>query len=380
MTAHLKFASECEPHQPSVAAFKGQLKLLSRKTERSFESPAAWLEFETDARKAFEPYFTLSSMHGLFVKGLMSKDVAEAAACFAQACGLAVVLKSDSAHRGVMRGLLLESGVMATKVLDPALTDLIASRVRRWDELHVRAARELDEASKRCDELARVVAQSQQSFAADRELLKGDVSVARGETVRLSKDTQVKLGEIERESTAKVQSLTEETKSRLDTFEVGVKSKIALQAPVKYWQDKGTEHWRRALWFSIAFGVWLVVSTATIGYVLGPGSEFQFLPLEADWTKLPVARLVALGLMVTLAVWVARVLLRILLNHLHLLSDSRERETMVQTYLALLAEGSGLSEADRRCVIDALFRRAGSGFGKDDANPPTLLPWVSKSP
>jgi hypothetical protein len=54
-------------------------------------------------------------------------------------------------------------------------------------------------------------------------------------------------------------------------------------------------------------------------------------------------------------VWVVRILVRLLLSNIHLLTDARERVTMVQTYLALLRRGK-IKDDERMFILQTLFR------------------------
>ena len=77
-------------------------------------------------------------------------------------------------------------------------------------------------------------------------------------------------------------------------------------------------------------------------------------------------------------VWICRVLVKIFLTHIHLGNDAKERVTMIQTYLALLREGSGPNEEQRELILQTLFRPSPTGLVKDDLTPPFLWEWVTK--
>lgn len=57
---------------------------------------------------------------------------------------------------------------------------------------------------------------------------------------------------------------------------------------------------------------------------------------------------------------------KIFVSNLHLRTDADERVTMIQTYLALLREGSGPKEDERQLVLQTLFRPSKAGFIKDE--------------
>lgn len=80
-------------------------------------------------------------------------------------------------------------------------------------------------------------------------------------------------------------------------------------------------------------------------------------------------RLAVAALGVTLMFWLLRVLVRTYLSNMHLETDLRMRSTFVHTYLALLSEGGGIKDEDRKLVINLVFRPISDGLVKDDAAP-----------
>jgi len=76
-------------------------------------------------------------------------------------------------------------------------------------------------------------------------------------------------------------------------------------------------------------------------------------------------------------VWVVRILVRLLLSNIHLLTDARERVTMVQTYLALMRRGK-LKDDERMFILQTLFRPTPTGIVKDDAVPLTIVEGITK--
>ena len=68
----------------------------------------------------------------------------------------------------------------------------------------------------------------------------------------------------------------------------------------------------------------------------------------------------------SLGVWVTRLVAKIFISNLHLRTDSHERTTMIQTYLALLREGNGPKDEERQLILQTLFRPSTTGFIKED--------------
>ena len=90
-------------------------------------------------------------------------------------------------------------------------------------------------------------------------------------------------------------------------------------------------------------------------------------------------RLAVLALVGVFTVWALRLVVRMFLSHLHLLTDAGERVVMVQTYLSLM-EGEHLtSKEDRQLILQALFRPAADGIVKDEGVPFSLAEALTRS-
>ena len=79
-------------------------------------------------------------------------------------------------------------------------------------------------------------------------------------------------------------------------------------------------------------------------------------------------RIVESLLVLSLLIWIARIILKIIFSNLHLKEEAYEKETMIVTYLALIKEGGGLSEADRGLILESIFRPSTNGLIKDESN------------
>jgi hypothetical protein len=152
---------------------------------------------------------------------------------------------------------------------------------------------------------------------------------------------------------------------------------LSLYKPVQYWTKKAVTH----RWLAWAFGiVAILVGVGVFGLLyeliqltVRPTAGTQDLPnWHPEYWRIAV--LVAAGLF---SVWVVRIFVRLFLSNVHLLTDARERATMVQTYLALMRKG-GLKEEDRQIILKALFRPTATGVVKDDAMPLTMLEALTK--
>lgn len=164
---------------------------------------------------------------------------------------------------------------------------------------------------------------------------------------------------------------------------------MKLKASVQYWNEKKDGHTtnRRAAFGSLR-------NFAIVGGLIGL-AVFWFaiiFMLEASgvnvlgWMEInpPKGRAVALstyvvvtaalGTVLTVLFWTARVLLRQYLTERRLEGDADERRVMTQTYLALISEGAAEDE-DRLIILNALFRPSpDQPSGGDDSGADIALP------
>lgn len=173
--------------------------------------------------------------------------------------------------------------------------------------------------------------------------------------------------------TEKFTGLFDTSKKTLEDIANTYDKKLALQASVSYWTKKASRHRN----FSIAFGFLFVLSLLTVGYLFF--QEVYPLLKDASPDKpIPywVLALILIGAVVS--IWIVRLVVRVLLSHIHLQRDASERSTMLLTYLALLREGAGLKDDEKKLILQALFRPSTSGIVKDDALPSGMYDLITK--
>jgi len=166
--------------------------------------------------------------------------------------------------------------------------------------------------------------------------------------------------------------LIKNTNKQLSDLENTYNQKLALKAPITYWKrrarihaDSARDSGLAAFFVAVVLG-WCVVY---FGYDL-------IVTLEGTQPKL--WQLTSLGIAIGLVVWVIRIFVRVYLSNYHMMMDTRERVTMLNTYLALLKEGEGLKESDRNIILQIVFRPTHFGLIKDEGTPPGMLDLLSK--
>jgi hypothetical protein len=140
---------------------------------------------------------------------------------------------------------------------------------------------------------------------------------------------------------------------------------MALKAAVTYFRDKAKSHERKATGFTL-------ISLGVGGGVIALAFMIAKYVFGGTGTATPVQ----IGLTVIcgfLVLWLLRLLVRMLLSNLHIATDLQNRATLVQSYLALIAEGGALGDKDRAQIVALVFRPVIDGLVRDDGAPPTVF-------
>lgn len=173
---------------------------------------------------------------------------------------------------------------------------------------------------------------------------------------------------------------TDAWKSRLDEFQADIdklrndyETGFSLKSPKDYWVKKAERHedgFRK--WMGgFAGGVGLLVVALSIAWacwasdILRANQDVK--GIGAYW---PIA---ALAVITGILVWPIRMVARVANSHMHLAEDARERQVMVEMYLAMLQrDDKAITEGERVLVLQALFRPSPTGFVKDEIGGPPL--------
>jgi hypothetical protein len=143
---------------------------------------------------------------------------------------------------------------------------------------------------------------------------------------------------------------------------------LALRAPTQYWKDRAESHKINAIGFASAFSLVLIVAVIIFSCL---GMPF-LIDKSPDNTTSLISSLVPIVVPAFIFIWVLKILSRLLSENIGLMRDARERETMVETFLALMrddADGKPLiKDDDRILILHSLFRPS-SITATDDAPP-----------
>ena len=153
------------------------------------------------------------------------------------------------------------------------------------------------------------------------------------------------------------------------------KEEISLRAPAEYWKSKRRAH-------RIISTLTGIASFAAIGgCAFFLAYEIKFLLDGTPQGQTPQHwRVAVLALVSLFSVWAVRLIVRIFLSQLHLVTDASERIVMLETYLSL-TEGNQLTDdGERKLILTSLFRPASDGIVKDEGVPPSFIDVLTRSP
>lgn len=173
---------------------------------------------------------------------------------------------------------------------------------------------------------------------------------------------------------AEFEKLSTEHQQGMESLRKAFREEMALRAPAEYWTAKRSGHRFWAVITGALSFLGIAVAAGLIGWQV-----HDLLKNTPQGTTPETWRLAVLALIGIFTVWGLRLLVRMFLSHLHLLTDAGERIVMVQTYLSLL-EGNNLdSKEDRQLILQALFRPASDGIVKDEGVPFSLAEFLTRT-
>ncbi|KSA13646.1 MAG: DUF6161 domain-containing protein [Maribacter dokdonensis] len=174
-------------------------------------------------------------------------------------------------------------------------------------------------------------------------------------------------------------------KSKMTESEEFYEKKLAVKSAVTYWSDKAKSHKSNSYIFGAIVGILMILTF--IG-IISLGKYIINLDLtdvngtgRKILTETGALQLWVYGFFIvcmTLIIWFIRLIVKVFLSNLHLLSDAKERETMIQTYLAFEREENTLKETDRDLILPSIFRISTNGFIKEDSTPNSPINIITK--
>ena len=171
------------------------------------------------------------------------------------------------------------------------------------------------------------------------------------------------------------ETLVNEHKVEMENLRKTFREEIALRAPAEYWETKRTGHVHMAR----------ITGGLSFAGIVGAAAVLSWFVHDLLRNTAPNAapetwRVAVLVLIGIFTVWGVRLLVRMFLSHLHLMTDAAERVVMLRTYLSLLEGDRLASKEDRQLILQALFRPASDGIVKDEGLPPSMFEFLTRQP
>jgi Family of unknown function (DUF6161)/MIR domain len=216
--------------------------------------------------------------------------------------------------------------------------------------------------------LAGIAASEMASFSDARRTVEVEAELLRkGRQDLFAQDTEVLKGFADRseKQIAEWESKRKDADERLKVLEAVFHNKIGVESSVGYWKRKGWFNFALACVFALGgmgAGIFFYFGlTRMAGELLG----MEKIGVHDYW------RFAVIVFSLTFAIWICRLLVRLVFSNLHQWTDARERQTMIQTYLALRKEGYLPENKELSLVLGVLFRPGDSGLLREEKGPAT---------
>ncbi len=175
------------------------------------------------------------------------------------------------------------------------------------------------------------------------------------------------------ENFANMRNLKEEDLQNLtETYE----THMQLKGPLLYWRGKRKEHAKGKTLMG-----WASAISGLVGAAIIAGSAYLFLPTSSPANAIPWRSIGFFLLISTFVLWLVRLFVKLMLSHIHLYADAREREVMISTFMALMRKNEsrqGVEKIDLALVLAPIFKPSTTGVIKDDGGPTTLTDFISR--
>ncbi|TNE61645.1 MAG: hypothetical protein EP335_15365 [Alphaproteobacteria bacterium] len=184
-------------------------------------------------------------------------------------------------------------------------------------------------------------------------------------------DTQGRLDAIASEWQGRVTTFDKTYSAQLKRLEDNITARFEkenLEYATKFWTNKRDSHEARGWLFVLSTAAWLVWAWYILGDALAAYREHV---MNASDIYDLVPYLPSNLLLIGVGVWGLRVLVRQILSENHLRTRAEEKVTLIETYIALMAEGRAEKD-DRQIVLNSIFSHTQDGVIKDDG-----MPWVA---
>lgn len=335
-----------------------------------------------------------------------------------------------AAFDGILEYYCFQRGVspVSSKANEEALSQISEAFHAQVEEAKAQNAQANEQNAAQVEAWQKQFKLSDDTFATLVAEIKASVESAKTAQVEFAGKSESQLEAQINESKNRVDSLFTDTEKRQKELHEKYDEFLKLKAPVKYWGERARVHRRNAVVFGLVFvallsalgtGMWQAVthvfehfptSSKTDQSVVSkaPSAGAAVVPTSADPsanTTIPatstptiavspaldtastsslidhvplLSRVSLLLLLSALGIWLTRIVARLFMSNMHMVTECEERATMILTYLALHSE-KAVTEQERILVLTNIFRPSTTGIVTDDAAPPTVFDLLKTS-
>jgi len=161
-------------------------------------------------------------------------------------------------------------------------------------------------------------------------------------------------------------------KNLKDTYE----THMQLHGPLTYWRGKRKEHRDQIK----SLRRWAII-TGVLGCAALFVAAWLVLPENHPAATIPWRQIGFFVLTSTFVLWLVKLLVKLLLSHIHLYADAKEREVMISTFMALIRRpesAQNLKREDIAIVLAPIFKPSTTGVIKDDGGPTSLGDFIGR--
>lgn len=176
----------------------------------------------------------------------------------------------------------------------------------------------------------------------------------------------------EKEVKTKLWETVDNATTEINNTVTAATNAILSAEPVKYWEEREKKHRTKAKSYkrgviatSIAFISTLIFLTLSV-YKNGEIYTILNIPITLPAEKFSIALLV---ISTTAAIWLVRILVKLMMTNLALEIEALERSTMIKTYIAIDSTKAGNSAEIQMLFYTTLFRPSSNSLTDDSTSP-----------
>lgn len=171
--------------------------------------------------------------------------------------------------------------------------------------------------------------------------------------------------------TTAVNTSISDAKQHIDSILDSTTDAIFSAEPVKYWDSRSTAHKANATTYkrwAIGSALLFIISLGFLIYLTyGDGTSVDLGIFTVSVPKGLFLPLVIL--LTTAAIWIMKILLKLMMTNLALEIECIERSTMIKTYLAISSKDSSPLPEIRTLFYSSLFRPTPNSLSEDSTSP-----------